>query len=165
MSKENNLKDIWLMKELFFEGREDGRKDKTWTGAYSKGKLREKNEEVEETKDKPDIRDVWGRKRREPKGISHLKSINPHSHCCENLSFSDVLHSSVFSTPLLQMKCLLWQLSQYNDWVQWTMASCVVLQPHNTCHHLHRQKHDIGVCSYPDTYGVLSRGGNDFRIR
>jgi hypothetical protein len=24
-----NLKDIWLIKELFVEGREDGRKDKT----------------------------------------------------------------------------------------------------------------------------------------
>jgi hypothetical protein len=29
MSKENNLKNIWLIKELFVEDREDGRKDET----------------------------------------------------------------------------------------------------------------------------------------
>jgi hypothetical protein len=160
-----NLKDIWLIKELFVEGREDGRKDKTWIGAYSNGKLGEKNEEVEETEDEPDIHNVGGRKRRESNGVSHLKSTNLHSHCCENLSFSDILRPPVFSTVLLQMKCLLLQWSQYNDWVQWTLASCVVLQPHNTCHHLHREKHDIFVCSYPDTSEVLSRGGHDYGIR
>jgi hypothetical protein len=39
---------------------------------FFEGQVRRENEEMEETKDKPDIHDVGGRKRREPKGMSHL---------------------------------------------------------------------------------------------
>jgi hypothetical protein len=128
-------------KTVVFEGRAHGRKDKTWTWAYSEGRVGEKNEEVEETKDKLDMRGVGGRKRRDPqRGVTFKKT---------SIFIVTIVRTSAFLIYFVHICSAPFYCRWSTDWVQWTLASCVVLQPHNICHHLHREKGITQVMQWP----------------